>query len=483
MFRILKTLFIVLILTTLIACSNNQDNIYIPKTVIENAAATEEIHKIAIEVGQAQSTFILAERSWDSWLTKEDLTKFRENNGDNEYVKEHARKRQQWQEDNINSGAAGYFDTVYEFGLANLGNTAGFEALIFALAISENADRTSHRIDYHKTRDIHERLYKYYLNQSAYIVALKGIRFSQYVGYPKTKWDREAWAASKPSRYKHNLKMLKRAVKNTTNPVVKNHAMLYEAQLYLDNLPAMKDLSEASFGAIVKQNERAEKLLTAVATDKKMPMQATETPALSIYYEHSQKAIRAMMAEELASREQVGTDGVGKSQEQPKPVVLTVYSFAEKDLFDLSKFSIGKQLPTATVPDLEGKPQNLAQYRGRVLLVDFWATWCGPCIAKFPHLRKLKKQYAGRPFEIVGISSDKTLEEVTEFMQDTEMPWDQLYTGAEDGLIQEWRIPSIPRVYLLDHTGLIIIDNPTEEQLDTLLEPLVLQAEQPKTNL
>ncbi len=464
---------IMLSLTVLLSCTAEKMDgpAGKPEKMAVDVAASKGIQKIAIQAGKAQAKFMENTQALDLNVTKEDVAKLRENRGDNEFARNFAKQRKKWREDNIKTGGLGYFDTVYEFGLSHLDSTAGFEALMLALSISYEGENSVHRVDYKKLRHIQELLYQHYLNQPGYASNLKSIRFSQYVGYPETVWEKEAWAAAKPSRYKHDVMLLERAVKNATNPVVKNHAMLYLAQYYLDNLPEMKDLSAASFGAIVKQNERAEVLLNKVSANTKdnaMPLLATRISTRSLYTDN----VYAMYLADQPEPE----------QETVIPDVVTVYSFAEKALFDLRKFSIGKKLPVVTVPDLEGKPQDLAQYRGRVLLVDFWATWCGPCIAKFPHLRELKKQYAGRPFEIVGISSDKTLELVTEFMQDTEMPWDQLYTGAEDGLIQEWRIPSIPRVYLLDHTGQIIIDNPTTEQLDILLKPLVLQAEQAKIN-
>jgi thiol-disulfide isomerase/thioredoxin len=66
----------------------------------------------------------------------------------------------------------------------------------------------------------------------------------------------------------------------------------------------------------------------------------------------------------------------------------------------------GKQAPNFTLEDLAGKRVSLASYKGRPLVVDFWATWCGPCKVEIPWFEKLHDQYAGQGLEIIGVSAD-----------------------------------------------------------------------------
>src|SRR5260370_38395244 len=76
---------------------------------------------------------------------------------------------------------------------------------------------------------------------------------------------------------------------------------------------------------------------------------------------------------------------------------------------------------------LEGKEVDLKSYRGKVVLVDFWATWCPPCIAELPNVKKLYETYHDRGFEVVGISQDRTMDALTKFLEKEKLPWINLY--------------------------------------------------------
>ncbi len=128
--------------------------------------------------------------------------------------------------------------------------------------------------------------------------------------------------------------------------------------------------------------------------------------------------------------------------------------------------------------DLDGNEQNIDQYRGKVLLIDFWATWCGPCLVKFPHMREIKTTYAERPFEILGISADYDPSDITTFLKDNDLPWDIWFAGFNQGVVKEWNISEFPTVYLVDHTGMIVARDPSDQQLDAMLVELVTKAEQ-----
>ncbi len=72
---------------------------------------------------------------------------------------------------------------------------------------------------------------------------------------------------------------------------------------------------------------------------------------------------------------------------------------------------------------LEGKPLDWSKYSGKIVLIDFWATWCGPCRAELPNVRKNYEAYHDRGFEVIGISLDQKREDLDKFMEKEKLPW------------------------------------------------------------
>jgi peroxiredoxin/cell fate (sporulation/competence/biofilm development) regulator YlbF (YheA/YmcA/DUF963 family) len=124
---------------------------------------------------------------------------------------------------------------------------------------------------------------------------------------------------------------------------------------------------------------------------------------------------------------------------------------------------VGSAFPLFAVNDSTGKALALQDYRGKVVLVDFWAMWCGPCIAELPTVVKAYKDYHARGFEIVGISLDRAGDgpKLAKFTQDQEMPWRQFFDGKywQNELAAKYGVNSIPATYLLDREGNIIGKN------------------------
>jgi peroxiredoxin len=123
-----------------------------------------------------------------------------------------------------------------------------------------------------------------------------------------------------------------------------------------------------------------------------------------------------------------------------------------------AQLAVGKPFPDFQEKDLEGKPLSIANYKGKVVLVDFWATWCGPCVAELPHVLEAYQKHHANGFEIVGISLDSEREKLTDFIKEKGMTWAQYFDGQgwQNKLAQEYGVNSIPSTYLLDGTGKII---------------------------
>jgi thiol-disulfide isomerase/thioredoxin len=126
-----------------------------------------------------------------------------------------------------------------------------------------------------------------------------------------------------------------------------------------------------------------------------------------------------------------------------------------------ASLKVGSQFPAFAEKDLEGKPLSLDRFKGKVLLVDFWATWCGPCVQELPNVLEAYKKYHADGFEIVGISLDQSEDKLKKFIADKEMPWPQYFDGKgwQNKLAGQYGINSIPATYLLDGNGKIIGSN------------------------
>jgi peroxiredoxin len=123
-----------------------------------------------------------------------------------------------------------------------------------------------------------------------------------------------------------------------------------------------------------------------------------------------------------------------------------------------SELAVGKTFPDFNEKDLDGKPLSIARFKGKVVLVDFWAVWCGPCIAELPHVLSAYEKHHADGFEIIGISLDQEREKLTSFIQERGMTWPQYFDGQgwQNKLAQEYGINSIPATFLLDGEGKII---------------------------
>jgi thiol-disulfide isomerase/thioredoxin len=125
-----------------------------------------------------------------------------------------------------------------------------------------------------------------------------------------------------------------------------------------------------------------------------------------------------------------------------------------------------------------GKTLTTADWKGRVVLVDFWATWCGPCNAEIPRVKELYKAYHAKGFEIVGVDCDSDDDAVNAFIKEKEMPWTQLRDESQSEqqpwhpLATQWGVSGIPTMFLIDKKGMVrFVDarEGTAEKIEKLL--------------
>lgn len=137
----------------------------------------------------------------------------------------------------------------------------------------------------------------------------------------------------------------------------------------------------------------------------------------------------------------------------------------------------GAVFPEFNEQDVAGKPLAVGNYKGKVLLIDFWATWCGPCVHELPNVIKTYEKYHDKGFEIIGISLDVDKEKLTSFTKDQKMTWQQYFDGKrwENKLAVKYGVQSIPATFLLDGEGKIIGKNLRGDALEEAVAKSVKQ--------
>ncbi len=130
------------------------------------------------------------------------------------------------------------------------------------------------------------------------------------------------------------------------------------------------------------------------------------------------------------------------------------FAQAEADLIaSIEHATVGSTLPEWAGRRLDGTEEPLSAYRGRVLLIDFWATWCMPCIDALPKLREMVADLPADRFALLAVSVDEELETVTEFMEREAMPWSNWHLGRSSDLERILDVRGFPTYLLADENG------------------------------
>lgn len=142
-----------------------------------------------------------------------------------------------------------------------------------------------------------------------------------------------------------------------------------------------------------------------------------------------------------------------KTRRDRDPITLAE---AERNLINSFAFAVGGALPDVSASRLDGTEESYSAYADEVVLLDFWATWCGPCVESLPKLRELDESLPDERFEILSISVDEQLDTVTEFQVEEPMPWANWHIGPESEILKTWVVRGYPTYLLVDADGTVL---------------------------
>jgi peroxiredoxin len=213
-------------------------------------------------------------------------------------------------------------------------------------------------------------------------------------------------------------------------------------QAKYDLLSAMKKYSDAIEIAL-KKEEKAE---------KKKPWNCLEIVECSLYLKKSEQAL-----DWLAKAVDRGYIDYQDLRTEKYDLVRNDNRFKELDKRIQETVGIDKPARDFTLPLLDGKTFTLSGQKGKVVLVDFWATWCGSCREEMPNVKSIHAEFAGKGLEIIGVSLDKDLEKLKSYIKENDIGWSITFSGQSwaDPTVKLYGVNSIPSMWLVDRDGIL----------------------------
>ena len=117
--------------------------------------------------------------------------------------------------------------------------------------------------------------------------------------------------------------------------------------------------------------------------------------------------------------------------------------------------SVGQRAPEIGLRDMDGKPVRLAALRGKVVVVDFWASWCAPCKQEMPALEKLHRKYRDKGLVVVGVSVDRELSNARRFLREVNVSFRNVHDRGGQRVAARYGPPRMPSTYVIDKRGIV----------------------------
>lgn len=248
----------------------------------------------------------------------------------------------------------------------------------------------------------------------------------------------------------------------------------YTATFVLENAKLKADLTQAPTVTGSPENDAWTALQQEITGSDNEDAMIESVKAYILKNTDKQSAAKLLFDFRYDIDEETRREAISKAS--PAFLAVPNIDLLVEHLAKLEKVAVGKKFTDIALNDPEGKPVKLSDYAGKdkVVLVDFWASWCPPCRADMPHLVSVYKQYKDKGFEIVGVSLDRKSEDWIKGIKDLNITWPQMsdlkYWQSEGAEL--YAVNSIPHTVLLAKDGTIINKNLRGDALDKKLAEL-----------
>lgn len=144
-------------------------------------------------------------------------------------------------------------------------------------------------------------------------------------------------------------------------------------------------------------------------------------------------------------------------------------------LYEIESLSVGQKAPNFRVQTVKGDSIALSDYRGKIVLLDFWATWCGPCLPEIPHLKSIQANHSEKELQIIGIALEDDPGKLIKFLTEKQMNWPHVLQSGRwnDELSELYNITGIPQTYIIDRNGTIAAKELRKKELEKEIAKLI----------
>lgn len=155
--------------------------------------------------------------------------------------------------------------------------------------------------------------------------------------------------------------------------------------------------------------------------------------------------------------------------------IIVVVSFVMLYLAGQSQLAIGSAVPEISLPDTKDQVVSLSSLKGKVVLIDFWASWCRPCRLANPGVVKLYNKYKAKGFEVFGVSIDDDKLEWIKAIKKDKITYSQVNdnSGFDSKILSAYMIDAVPTTFLLDKQGNLVVVDPEGKKLEKLVKQLL----------